>query len=117
MSTTYEMMWLGKYIGPPPDNLTMDALIQSYEQAIVNLKEMKADGITIDPSVSKRGTYFMVTNDPEVAEKHAMYDANDVPASEDELDDLDDDDDDEYEDDEEWGDLDEDEDEDDSELV
>jgi len=63
---TYSLTWRNKYL--TTDAETIEDMIQAYEEALQQLREMKAAGITLgDGAADDYAT--LVTNDPEIAER------------------------------------------------
>jgi Ran GTPase-activating protein (RanGAP) involved in mRNA processing and transport len=87
----YEILWRNKYL--TMNATTLDEMIGALQQAVDELKAMKAAGVTLDQDSDMGGDFArLVTSNPRVAEQLG-FEISDVPEDEefDEKDDLDED--------------------------
>ena len=63
----YEMIWRNKWL--TADAKTIDDMIQSLENAVAELKELKANNVTLDPDGMQDDYACFKTTDKKVAKK------------------------------------------------
>lgn len=71
----YEMLWRNKWL--TADARSVDEMISCFEASIVALKELKSDGVQLDPEGMGDDYAHFWTEDPEIARKHDMYPSED----------------------------------------
>ena len=85
--TVYEMLWRNKFLCM--DTTTFDEFVQRLEEAVTELKEMRAAGVKLEEDGIGDDYARFTTTDPEIAKRFQM-----------EVFDWDDDEDEEFEDEE-----------------
>ncbi len=66
-------LWRNKFL--TIDAYTFDEVIDKLENAVARLKQMRADGVEVDPEGGTADDYIhLVTTDPEIAKKYDMHD-------------------------------------------
>ena len=66
-------LWRNKFLTIDANNL--DEVIEKLGDAVELLKQMRADGVDVDPDGGTADDYIhLVTTDPEIAKKYDMHD-------------------------------------------
>jgi hypothetical protein len=69
----YVRLWRNKFL--TLDAMSLDEMITTLEDAVEELKQMRADGVVLDPEGGTSDDYaHLVTTDPNVARKYDMHD-------------------------------------------
>ena len=69
----YMTLWRNKFL--TIDAYNFDEVIDKLENAVARLKQMRADGVEVDPEGGTADDYIhLVTTDPEIAKKYDMHD-------------------------------------------
>ena len=75
-ATKYMRLWRNKFLTIDANNL--DEVIDKLAAAVELLKQMRADGVQVDPNGGTGDDYIhLVTSDPQVAKKYDMHDERD----------------------------------------
>jgi hypothetical protein len=79
----YITLWRNKWL--TADAKSLDEMIVGLKSAVDTLREMLADGVTLDPGEGTADDYaYLVTTDPAVAKKYDMHDEKEFLGDDDE---------------------------------
>ena len=80
---THMMVWRNKWL--TADAKSIDDMIDALSGAAEYLRQMKADGVTLDPEGGTGDDYaYLVTSDPAIAKKYGMHEESEFFGEEDE---------------------------------